>query len=784
MRRSPLLFCAAAFLCAVAAPAQSPTLSTVFPAGAQRGTEVDVTFTGRRISTAQGLFLDDDDLEVVSITPPSKSVNSVTMRIRVAADCRLGGHPLRIRTDTGITNARLFHVGVLPERAERGRNDRPADAEPIPFGVTIDGRISAEDQDWFAVDVPAGATPRIEVEGARLGMSAFDAYLAVHEADGTLLAEVDDTPFGRLDPHCRIAPRDTDTRYLIMVRDATWGGGSTSVYRMHVGDFPRPVAALPSGGRPGETVTLSYRGDGPETTAEVTIPETVRGGFDHFPVDEAGRTAPTPLRLIATGGSMTVETQAATESAGDDVVDAAATESSRQIAVPGTAHGVLSAPGETDTFEFSAKKGDRIVVRAVARGVDSPVDPVLTVAGKSGSADNDDASGQPDSRLDFRVKGDGTYRVSIRDYLGRGGPTFCYALQLFHYAKRAHTRTSLRRDAEWIAVPRGGRMMTVIAGTDVPEGRQLRVLGLPDGVTAQAGRFGNGATSVPLVLEADADAELAGAQIELVFATDEDDETVPANYGDTVALVRVRNNQPLVHRPQRRIPVAVTKTPAFTVTLTPPTDPLVQGGALELDVRLERAEGFGGPVRVKLPWLPPGLTASEASFGTKTTEARIAVSAKTSARVGDWDLAAYGFGTVSGGTLRTSSALTPLQVVKPWVTGRPTKARTERGQDTTLTIALTTKREFAGNARLELLQAPHGISVEPVDIDAKTESVDLPIRVASDAATGRHRLLFRITVPLGGPAEPTAEGSAPRSAAHLIRGAELQIYPRRENDSR
>ncbi len=116
--RSCLLGTALALLFFSTAQAASPSLTAIRPVGGQRGTELDVTFSGARLGDALEILYYQPGITTLSI----KKVNNdaVTARLKIAPDCTLGLHDLRVRTATGISELRTFSVGALKE-IKRGR---------------------------------------------------------------------------------------------------------------------------------------------------------------------------------------------------------------------------------------------------------------------------------------------------------------------------------------------------------------------------------------------------------------------------------------------------------------------------------------------------------------------------------------------------------------------------------------------------------------------------------------------------------------------------------------
>src|SRR6266850_3128713 len=96
---------------ALASIAASPSLSRVNPPAAQKGTEAEVTLEGARLSDAKEILFYDSSITVTKLTPVDDTHVKATLKI---PDNALGEHTLRLRTATGISELRTFHVGVYP----------------------------------------------------------------------------------------------------------------------------------------------------------------------------------------------------------------------------------------------------------------------------------------------------------------------------------------------------------------------------------------------------------------------------------------------------------------------------------------------------------------------------------------------------------------------------------------------------------------------------------------------------------------------------------------------
>ena len=94
------------------AQAVSPRLNSISPSGAQRGTEVEVRFSGQRLEDTKEIVLYTTGISVEKLESTKADVVKATLK--VAADCRLGEHQMRLRTATGVSELRTFVIGALP----------------------------------------------------------------------------------------------------------------------------------------------------------------------------------------------------------------------------------------------------------------------------------------------------------------------------------------------------------------------------------------------------------------------------------------------------------------------------------------------------------------------------------------------------------------------------------------------------------------------------------------------------------------------------------------------
>ncbi len=256
------------------------------PVGGQRGSELEITLSGARLGDGREIIYYQPGITTISLKKLDD--NSVRAKIKIAADCVLGLHDLRLRTATGISELRTFSVGALKEISEKEPNNDFAAPQPIPMNVTVNGVADNEDVDYFVVEAKKGERISAEVEGLRLGITEFDPYVAILDSRRFELGVSDDAALAWRDGFTAIvAPQDG--KYMIQVRESAYSGNGACLYRLHVGNFPRATAVMPAGGKPGETVAVRWIGDATgDITSTIKLPPTFERDFGIERQDEKG----------------------------------------------------------------------------------------------------------------------------------------------------------------------------------------------------------------------------------------------------------------------------------------------------------------------------------------------------------------------------------------------------------------------------------------------------------------------------------------------------------------
>jgi hypothetical protein len=728
-------------LLAAAAQAAAPNLGGMTPYGGQRGTEVEVQFTGDRLGDAQQILLYEPGITVTHLE--AAAANTVKTKLAIAPDCRLGVHRLRIRTASGVSNLRTFSVGALPEAKEAEPNNDFAQPQKIALDSCINGVVENEDVDYFAIEAKKGERITAELEGLRLGLTFFDPYVAILDTKRFELARSDDAPLVRQDAIASfVAPEDGT--YIVQVRETSFAGNGSCVYRLHVGRFPRPSSVLPLGGKAGESLDVTWLGDltGPRQE-KITLPAELSSlpalactASGIFAKDERG-IAPSPVGFRVTEFGNVLETEPNNELA-------AATACEAPIAM----NGVIAQPGDTDCFKFPAKKGQAFDVRVLARSLGSPLDPVLNVyrIGGAGIGGNDD-SGGPDSYLRFAAPEDDTYVVVIQDHLKQGGADYAYRVEVAPVKPQLTLGVSERSQFVDIVapVPRGNRMAFLVnaARADFGGDLNLEFKDLPPGVQVETLPMMANRGDVPVLLTAAPDAPLAGALVDVVGRHADPNQKIEGHLRQRTSLVRGQNNIEVWNQYAERLATAVTQEVPYRIEIVEPKVPLVRDGAMNLKVVATRAEGFKAPISLAMLYNPPGVGSSGSIVIPEgQTEAMIPLTANGSAELNKWKIVVLGDATVGDGPITVASQMAILEVAEPYLAFNFQSAATEQGKPTDLVIKIEKKKDFEGAAKIELLGLPNEVTTEPREITKDTAELIFPVKTTANSPAGRHKTVI------------------------------------------
>ena len=231
-----------------------------------------------------------------------------------------------------------------------------------------------------------------------------------------------------------------------------------------VADPPGASYIFPAGGRRGTTVAVRVGGVnlhshcgfellGPSVITDRMVKRVPTLGFEgpmlplpesqqqeDYPKDMAGTVTVAPNAALGVRAGRVWTAQGAASGLAfvvGDLPEVVETEmdgprSPIRVALPVTVNGRIFPREDVDEWAFDAKRGQAIVVEALAGRFNSPLEPRLEVRDARGNrlAESEPFSGPFDARTRFIAPADGAYHVRIHDLRFSGGPAFVYRMTI------------------------------------------------------------------------------------------------------------------------------------------------------------------------------------------------------------------------------------------------------------------------------------------------------------------------------------------------------------------
>ena len=275
---------------------------------------------------------------------------------------------------------------------------------------------------------------------------------------------------------------------------------------------------------------------------------------------------------------------------------------------------------------------------------------------------------------------------------------------------------------------------------------------LPAGVTLQSPPIPKAITTFPVVLEAAADAPIAGGLYPFSLRATGDVPALTGKLIDTIHHVDVNNEGAYHSVSLDRIATAVIQEAPFKIDLEVPPVPIVHNGTLAVKVRASRSGGYAEKITVRWLWNPPGISGPVTmEIPGDQSEVLYELNASADATVAEWQVCVLAEANTPHGTVVVASALTPLKVAEPYITMTLDLAATEQGKSTSMITKIELLHPFEGTAAVELLGLPLGATCPPLTFTKDQTALTFPITVAADAKVGKHSSLFcRVKVPENG----------------------------------
>lgn len=588
-------------------------LEGLFPAGAAPGSSVEVTIAGVDLDDVDRLLFSHEGIKATrKMAEPTKFDDGPqpienTFVVSIDAGVAGGNYEIRCQGKYGLSNARSFVVGTLPEVIEtepNGGNDLPAWTEvtdsagvkskqnpavAVTLPVTVNGQsTSGADVDWYRFTGTAGQRALLDGHSRRID-SRMDLVVSLLDASGRVLGQ--SQPGAGGDPIVDVT-LPANGEYFVKAHDALYQQGPGYYYRLRMGvlpylDFVFPPAGLPGsneeytlygrnlpggqastyqlGGRPLEMlkVRIPVPGDAVDRLSFASRLDPQSMGIDSVEYRIPGSPGSNPVLISRASAPMTLEQPNDTPAAAQVLI------------LPCEIAGQFYPQRDADWFQFDAKAGDKWAIDLVSQRLSLPSDPSLLVQRVAKGADGqiqvtdviqlddlpeqnfnnrtgrhefDTRSADPSYLL--TVPADGTYRILVRDSSSsvRTDPRLVYRLAIRKPAPDYRIVAVPGESPGGLVLRKGGRELVRVF-VDRHDGfdGDIRVsaTGLPQGVTSEEIVIGSGNTMGTLILTAAEGAPAATATLQVASkATIAGQEVIRrARYG--AALTTYQFAQPL-----------------------------------------------------------------------------------------------------------------------------------------------------------------------------------------------------------------------------------------------
>ena len=779
-------------------PYSCPTAGRINPQVGERGSETKAILIGGRLERIEEFVFYDEGIRVIDHRPLDEIPNdihgdprempsgtAVELTLEIADDCRIGEHFFRLRTHENLSEMLSFWVTPFPCVAEEHwmhdkddeGNGTMARAQPVELGTTVYGYhpgYSTMDNDFYSVELEKGQRLTIEVWSACFGFDFHggltDCAISVYgPGQGRRIAFSDDTSLRDMDPIVSFTAAEAGV-YFVNIHQNMDFEGNLRHYAVHFSDAERPMITYPLGGEAGTELALTWiDSDGKETSAIQQLPKQP-GEFEKSIIDYRPTEAVIANRLQVARFPNLLED-------GDEHFqpeDAQVYNGELPIAL----NGRIEHEGKTDWFRFHAKKGERYRVRTYAATLGSSLDARIFIRPAEGTESRIDITADDSRWIDhdwqgadktsvmkdrmdpiaiFEPDADGDYLLGIEDAQRLFGPDYVYRVEIepivnraFIYFPKDYRESPHKRDR--LVVHRGNTTEHTLAvisglGNNYRGGMEIYAEGLPKGVTFECPPLQPGQTLTQATLSATPDAEPWSDLIELKLRPTEEGADFRGSFVHNVPSTSRRGGYNVVHNLSRRCGAAVVEEAPLRISVKQPKIALARNALLDLEVEVERSEGFEGGVTVYAAWTPPNVvTPPPLIIPAGETKGVFQLKANNSVESGVYPLTLTAHqekgGSRSWGTGFHFVASPPidLTISDPYLEITFERAAVERQKTGEIAASIKVIKPLPGEANATLIRLPSGVElVEPAIIKPGDEEVSFSIRATKDALIGQYQ---------------------------------------------
>jgi hypothetical protein len=607
------------------------------------------------------------------------------VKVTIPADSAAGTYPVHVKTAGGESAAKQLLVDLFDPVNEAEPNDSPRTGQKVTLPATVVGALGkAGDVDYYVFTARAGEEVGVQVR--KSNPAGWEPYLRLVDAEGDVLAESDSGVLGHT---CARAGT-----YALGIRDRQYRGGPGLGYRLDIGTVPVVTAVFPLGVQRGKETEVRLEGVhlGKGRTVRVKAP----------PGAAVGSTLPVPFRtsLGAPLGRLSVVV--------GEHPEVITLPKDGFLPVPGTANGRIAEAGQTRSWRFKARKGERLLIEVQARRIGSPLDSTLEIL---------DARGRPLPRATLRclartyvafrdhdsaspgIRIEAWSELAVKDYLLVGGEV----LRIKELPRNPDD------DCQFFAA--GGQRLGYLGTTPTyqSQGTPMYKVGIhPPGTKFPA----NGLPVVTLFWRNDDGGPGFGKDSRLVFDPPADG-VYSVRIGDSRGEGSPAHAYRLTVRPPR---------PDFRLAGSNHHAQLFKGGGVPLTVNVQRSDEFDGPISVRFLNLPARLSAPATTIlpGSSSTAVCLFAAAGAKPWAAGHKVKLEARATIGGKVVvRQSEGSLPRLMDRPDIvtTTGQSEVKIVPGKEVKLTVKVDRRNGFKGRIPLEVGGLPYGVRVLDVGLN-------------------------------------------------------------------
>lgn len=727
-----------------------PSLESISPPVATRGTEFTVRAVGSSLGDCQEMLFYSKGLEALEIKRIDN--DTIDLRIHAAEDCELKAHPLRLRNSSGLSEIRTLTMTPFTTVMEQDQ-DEP---QKIMGNQTVIGTLQSDDTDSYLIDAKEGDVISAELVAMRLGVKLLDTELTLFAPDKRILLRVDDTPLLNQDPCLSIRAAQSGT-YTLQVSTVGSNADANSPYAMHIGNFPRPTLMMPLGGPVASPIEVEWVGafgpTGEPLRQSVVLPPS-SDSIAHFELSVLDRDG----NRVYCPTSMLVRSV--------DFPTAESTSLDQPAVAPIAFHGRIDSQAKSNTHFFRLPHRGYFVAETFASRLGSLLDGVIELRDETEQrtiASGDDLASH-DPAVTFEGDPDHVYSVRVSDKRLKWGEWFVYRLEIRPFQPTLVSflprRDKLSQAGQAVSIPRGNRTLAIMAvrRDGVDSSVRLGWDGLPSDIKMDSTDFAANTFARPVVLESAADSPLGGHLVRPIPQAGD----FRGSFLQIVDMVNGPADALYTGIATDRLAIAITDPLPYSIELEEPSNPLCVDGTLDLKVRVQRQPGFSSPIEIRIPLLPEFVDApAKVRVEPDQTEATISLKADGRCIPQSWPLvveAKIGTGrselsSEQIGSINPVPAAPPLtappicsslrelKIIDNPARGTIQPIAAECGQTLSIPFHFEIEPEFATELVAELEGLPNRVIAKPVSVGKDQRTAAFELQVAPDSPVGTFNAL-------------------------------------------